>query len=91
MENQVPITVKRERINKLLAIQKNISNQHFKELIGTKQKVLIEGENQNYYISKTQCGKVAMIKKVENDFLNIGEFYTVNIVDYIGGNLYAKI
>ena len=91
MENQVPITVKRERINKLLAIQKNISNQHFKDLIGTKQKVLIEGENQNYYISKTQCGKVAMIKKVENDFLNIGEFYTVNIVDYIGGNLYAKI
>lgn len=90
MDGHLPIEVKRERIHKLLEIQKEITNKHFTGLIGKVQtRVLIEEEKPTQYIGKTQCGKVVKIDK--NRSLNIGQFADVKIIDYRGGNLYAEV
>ena len=89
MEGHLPIEVKRERIHKLLEIQKEITNNHFNSLIGTIQnRVLIDGETQMLYLGKTQCGKVVKIKKDKP--LKVGTFVDVKITDYAGGNLYGE-
>ena len=90
MDGQIPIEVKRERIHTLLAIQKEMTNKFFNDLIGKEQKVIIEEELPTYYKAKTQCGKVAKVKKGKQP-LNIGKFIDVLIDDYKGGNLYASI
>ena len=59
-------------------------------MIGKTQKVLVENEQNNFYNSKTQCGKVAKIKK-SNNSVNVGQFVDVIIEDYKNGNLYASI
>jgi len=90
MEGHLSIEVKRERIHKLLEIQKEITNKHFADLIGKVQhRVLIEEEKPTQYIGKTQCGKVVKIEKTCN--LNVGQFVDVKINDYRGGNLYAEV
>lgn len=89
MEGHLPIDIKRERIHKLLTIQKEITNNHFNSLIKTVQhRVLIDGETMSLYLGKTQCGKVVKIKKDKK--LCVGEFVDVLITDYSGGNLYGE-
>ncbi|MBR1925319.1 MAG: tRNA (N6-isopentenyl adenosine(37)-C2)-methylthiotransferase MiaB [Clostridia bacterium] len=89
MEGHLPLEVKRERIHKLLEIQKEITNNHFVNLIGTIQEnVFVEDEKQTFYLGKTQCGKVVKIKKDKQ--LDSGSFYSVKITDYSGGNLYGE-
>ena len=90
MDNQVPIEIKRERIHELLSIQHKISDQIFHNLVGTRQRVLVESEDDKYYITKTQCGKVAKVSR-PNATLNVGEFVWLDIIDYKKGNLIGKI
>ncbi len=89
MDNQIPIATKRERIHELLKIEHDISEQLFKEMIGTTQRVLIESGDDAWFIAKAQCGKVV---KILNDVkIKIGTFVDVNIIDYTKGNLIGKI
>lgn len=90
LDGHLPIDIKRERIHKLLEIQKEITNKHFNSLIGKiETRVLIEEEKNTQYIGKTQCGKIVKIDKTKN--LSLGEFVDVKIKDYKGGNLYAEV
>jgi len=90
MDGHLPIEVKRERIHKLLEIQKQITNKHFLGLVGKVQhRVLIEEEKPTQYIGKTQCGKTVKMEKTTN--LNVGQFIDVKITDYRNGNLYAEV
>lgn len=90
MEGQVPVSVKHERINTLLKIQKEITNEYFFGLVGSKQRVLIDGlKDDGTYSSKTQCGKVAFVSTDRS--LEIGQFIDAKITEYKKGNLYATI
>ena len=89
MDNQVPLTIKRERIHNLLDIQHQISEELFKNMVGTRQRVLIESFDTKFYQGKSQCGKVV---KIENNYKSkIGEFYDILITDYLKGNLIGKV
>ena len=89
MEGHLPLEIKRERIHKLLEIQKEITNNYFINLIGTIQEyVFVEEMKPTFYLGKTQCGKVIKIKNSKN--LELGKFYNVKITDYSGGNLYGE-
>lgn len=89
MEGQIPIATKHERINRLLKIQKEISTKHFENMVGKTAKVLVDGMKENFYTSKTECGKVALINSTKK--LEIGEYIFVKITDYKKGNLYATV
>ena len=90
MDNQVSITEKRDRIHNLLEVQHNISTQLFNEMIGSMQRVLVESENGQFYISKAQCGKIVKLSKSDNKDIKIGNFYNCLIIDYKNGNLIGK-
>ncbi len=89
MEGHLPLEVKRERIHKLLEIQKQITNQHFNSLIGKFERVLVEEEMPQNYLAKLQCGKVVKITKGTE--LSVGQFVSAKITGYKNGNLYAEV
>ncbi len=91
MDDQVPLQKKRERIHDLLEIQHEISTRLFFDMIGRTQRVLVESENNMYYIAKAQCGKVVKISKSGGVKMTLGQFYDCSIVDYKNGNLIGKI
>lgn len=91
MEDQVPLNVKRERIHNLLQIQHEISTKLFENMVGSTQRVLLEQENNLYYIGKVQCGKVAKISKANTKKLALGKFYDCTIIDYKNGNLIGRV
>ncbi len=91
MDNQVPIATKRERIHRLLEIEHTISNELFNQMIGNRIRVLVESENNLYFIAKAQCGKVVKIAKSMATNVSLGEFYDCEIIDYKNGNLIGRI
>ena len=85
MPNQVPLEVKRYRINKLLEIEKEIASENIKLMLGTTQKCLIEKHlEDNQYMVRTDCGKTVM---VELDDVELGDFVKVEIVGFVGKQL----
>ncbi len=89
MDNQVPLTVKRERIHNLLEIQHKISEELFTEMVNSTQRVLIEEEDLKYYRGKAQSGKVVLIEKSQK--MLVGKFYDIKILSYEKGNLIGRI
>ena len=88
MEGQVPIEIKRKRVNKLFEVEKEITAELVKELIGKKLEVIIDEKKGNLYIGKTDNGKTIEIK---NDNLNIGEFYMVVVTKLKANSLVGEI
>jgi len=90
MENQIPLDEKRKRIHELLEIEHKISEEIFKNMIGQTTRVLVEEEKSTFFVTKTQCGKVARIMKKDCQNIKLATFMNVEILDYLGGNLIAK-
>ena len=88
LENQIPIGVKHERINNLLAIQHTISNEIFMDYVGKTIRVLVESKTDSAFIAKAQCGKVVRIQ-TDLDILN--KFVDVKIEEYKSGDLIGKL
>ncbi len=74
MENQVPMTIKKERVNKLLALQREIEKEKFQEFLGKTIKVLMIDRKHDKVFGKTDCGINVIINGVEEfkvDFVNV--------------------
>ena len=88
LENQIPIEIKHKRINDLLAIQHQISNELFLEFIGKSIKVLVEDETSEFFVAKAQCGKVVKLEKSSK--ISVGQFVEVKIEKYESGDLIGR-
>lgn len=90
----IPHEVKEERKAILMEIQKEISEEKNRSLIGRKLKVLIDGTEDNYYVARSERdapevdGEV-LIDKNEGTF-STGEFYDVEIYDCNEYDLFGK-
>ena len=92
--DDVPQEVKEHRVETLMAIQQDISAEILSNMVGTKQRIVIDREEQDYYIGRTQYDSPevdceVLITKTEK--LTIGEFYTVNIIKSEDFDLYAHL
>jgi ribosomal protein S12 methylthiotransferase len=91
----VPDEIKEYRKNELMEIQKNISNSINEKLVGTKQKVLVDCIEGDFYIGRTERdapevdGEV-LIERNSID-LKTGKFYDVEIYDFNDYDLFAKL
>ena len=56
MPNQIPTTVKKDRIKKLIATQNVIVNELSKEYVGKIFEIIVEGKNTKY-VNDTYCGR----------------------------------
>ena len=104
--DDIPQEEKDRRVDTIMAIQQAISSQLLSQMVGTQQRVVIDREEADYYIGRTQydspevdCevliakrGDEAMRRKVKGDErLKNGEFYTVNIIKSEDFDLYASL
>ena len=101
--DNIPQTEKERRVDILMALQQSISSEILSQMVGTKQRIVIDREEEEYYIGRTQydspevdCEVLIEKSKMENrtsgtNELKIGEFYTVNIIKSEDFDLYAKL
>lgn len=74
MNGQVPITIKRERVNKLLEIQKEIEHKKMQRFLGQTIKVLTTDRKEDKVLGKTDCGINVIITNMTEfnvDFVNV--------------------
>ena len=90
MDNHIDVAIKRDRVNKLLSLSKEITRQKNKESIGQIVNVLIENfdPDKSEYVATTDTGKTIIIKSKD---LVINKFYTVKIDNYLQNKLYGSI
>ena len=65
MAEQVPLAVKKERLQRLVALQNSISLEHNQEYLGQNVQVLVEGlskNNPDFYTGRTSSNKIVIFK-----------------------------
>ena len=92
--DDIPQEEKERRVDTLMALQQSISSEILSQMVGTKQRIVIDREEQEYYVGRTQYDSPevdceVLIDKAEK--LQIGKFYVVNIIKSEDFDLYAKL
>jgi len=90
-EDDVPIEIKKRRLEDIISKQRFLSALRYKQDIGSVQRVLIEGtskKNENQLQGRTSANRVAVFPK-ENK--KKGEYVNVLIEDCTSGTLIGKI
>lgn len=93
--DDIPSDVKEERLAKLMAIQEDIAFEINRQKIGQIVNVIIDRDEDEYYVGRTEWDSPevdpeVLIKK-ENNILEIGNFYSVNIIDALPFELIGTI
>ncbi len=81
---------KKERLNHLIKIQKNIEKEDIKKHIGKNRSVLIEGyskKNRSEFIGKDELNKTVVV----GHNVKVGNFYNVTIKEYKGVTLLGNL
>lgn len=99
--DDIPQEEKELRVERLMAIQQSISSELLSKMVGTTQRIVIDREEDEYYVGRTEYDspevdcEVLIAKtgseKVRTKKLKIGEFYTVNIIKSEDFDLYAAL
>ena len=93
-KDDIPQEEKERRVETLMAIQQHISSEILSQMVGTQQRIVIDREEQDYYVGRTQYDSPevdceVLIEKTEK--LKIGEFYTATIIKSEDFDLYAAL
>lgn len=100
--DDIPQEEKERRVDKLMAIQQDISAELLRTMVGKKVRVLIDREEDKYYIGRTEYDspevdcevlieKGTRSKEQGAKILKTGEFYTVTIQKTEDFDLYASL
>ena len=101
-KDDIPQEEKDRRVDKLMTIQQEISAEILRTMVGERLRVLIDREEEDYYIGRTEYDspevdcevlikKDAGIKIPGVKSLQVGEFYTVTIQKTEEFDLYASL
>ena len=92
--DDIPEDVKQERLDRLMALQAEISAEINAAKEGTDMKVIIDREEPDYYIGRTQFDSPEVDPEVlisKDKTLQIGEFYTVKIDSSSNYELFGSV
>lgn len=92
-EDSIPEEVKQSRLNELMAIQEEIALESNQSKIGKRLRVIIDKEENDYYVGRTQWDSPevdpeVLVKKTKK--LEKGHFYDVDIIDALPYELIAQ-
>lgn len=97
-KDDIPLKIKKDRLSKLMKLQEGIAFDNAQQKVGQQQKVIIDREDAEYYIGRTEFDSPDVDPEVliSNQGclsvpLDIGQFYKADIVDTIGFDLIAEI
>ena len=93
-KDDVPQNVKEQRASELMAIQQEISGELMQHFVGKTEKVIIDRQEGDYYIGRTQYDSPevdceVLIQKEKDERLKVGDFYNVKIIKAEEFDLYA--
>ena len=93
-DDSIPEDVKQHRLSKLMEIQEEIALQSNSEKIGNTLKIIIDREEDDYFVGRTQWDSPevdpeALVRKSRP--MQIGEFYDVRIVEALPFELIAEL
>ena len=93
-DDVIPQEVKDARVSELMDIQEQISLELNEQKVGTVQRVIIDSEEDDYYVGRTQYDSPevdpeVLIKKDKK--LKTGEFYAVTIVEAMPFDLIGEV
>ena len=93
-EDGIPQEVKETRLDELMAIQENVALESNQAKIGKTLKVIIDKEDADYYIGRTEFDSPEVDPEVlikKDRPLTIGEFYQAEITDALPYELIAVV
>ncbi len=101
-KDDIPDEVKQQRLDELMLIQEQIAAELNEQKVGTVQRVIIDREEGEYMVGRTQAdspevdGEVlipveSLKLNVESQPLTIGEMYDIKITGFEGVDLYGEI
>lgn len=93
-KDDVPEEVKKERAEKIMELQRNVSEELNRSLIGREFKVLIDRREEGYYVGRTEHDSPEVDTEVlieTEKKLKTGVFYQVRITGSDDYDLYAEI
>ena len=92
--DDIPQDVKDQRVEKIMSIQQSISAEILSHMVGTQQRVVIDRQEGDYYVGRTQYDSPEVDCEVLIDTkreLQVGEFYNVTIIKSEDFDLYASL
>ena len=89
MQNQVPESIKKERIARLIKQQSKIENELAKQHVGKTLKVLCDNDSEGKFSAKSGNDKPIIIENGKKGMLN--RFFEVKITQAVGSKLYGNI
>jgi ribosomal protein S12 methylthiotransferase len=92
--DDIPQDVKDQRVEKIMSIQQGISAEILSHMVGTQQRVVIDRQEGDYYVGRTQYDSPEVDCEVLIDTkreLHVGEFYNVTIIKSEDFDLYASL
>lgn len=92
--DDIPEDVKQRRLDELMAIQEEIAAEINASKIGEEMKVIIDREEEDYYIGRTEFDSPEVDPEVligKEKPLITGEFYTVRITDAQAFDLFGEV
>lgn len=94
-KDDVPQDVKTKRLNELMAIQQDIALEVGQSMVGKVLKVIIDRQEGDYYIGRTQFDSpevdMEVLIAVSERELVIGNFYQAEIYDHLEFDLFASV
>ena len=96
-KDDIPQEEKERRVDTLMAIQQSISSEILSQMVGTKQRVVIDREEEEYYVGRTQYDspevdcEVLIEKEAKGERLEAGNYYEVTIIKSEDFDLYAQL
>lgn len=94
-QDDIPESVKEERLGKLMALQQEISAKIEAEKVGKTLPVIIDRKEGDYYIGRTEfCSPEVdpeVLIKASTKRLRVGEFYQVRIIDSEEFDIYGEV
>ncbi len=95
--DDIPQEEKERRVEKLMEIQQEISAELLSHMVGTRQRVVIDREEEEYYVGRTQYDspevdcEVLIEKEAKDERLEAGNYYEVTIIKSEDFDLYAQL
>ena len=95
--DDIPQEEKERRVDTLMAIQQSISSDILSQMVGTIQRVVIDREEEEYYVGRTQYDspevdcEVLIAKEAKGERLEAGNYYEVTIIKSEDFDLYGVI
>lgn len=89
MPNQVSDDDKHKRVNTLLALEKEISKEISRNMVGQTENCIVDSKiDESTYVVKTDSGKTIVVKNAK---LNLQDFINVKIISIENNQLYGQI